>query len=87
MAVVVVKAAITKILTFLILTMNQMSSCTVKEITHSDKPTENITSAVPLSSTEHFSIFQLIVLVSWFSLTALIDLLTAAAGSCSVKRI
>ncbi len=44
--------------------MNEMT-CerrNVKGVTHGDK-TERIISAVPLSSTDHFSIFQLFVLI------------------------
>ncbi len=60
-----------------ILTVSEITMCNVKRIPHSDKPTPT-----PLISTEHFSIFQLIVLVllpERFTLTALINLVSSSS--------
>ncbi len=73
----IIKAAMINIFT---LTINSDFLC-VKEVAGSAKPALSPDLAVPLSSTERFRFFQLIVLVSrpatslfWFSLTALINL-------------
>ncbi len=56
--------------------------CKVKRVARKDNQSPN--SAVPLSSTEHFSIFQLIVLVFqpatllfWFTLIAPISIISS----------
>ena len=41
--------------------------CNVKGVNHSDKSTLTLSSTVLPSSTEHFSIFQVIVLVFWLT--------------------
>ena len=58
-------ASISKsIVNIFILTIEQMTMCNVKGVASIDVPTENYhPTAVPLSSAEHFSIFQLIVFV------------------------
>ncbi len=59
------------------LTMNQITKCNVKGITHNDKPMENY------HYLELFRVFQLIVLVLqpahllfWFTLTTLVGLVS-----------
>ena len=75
-------ASISKsIVNIFILTIEQMTMCNVKGVASIDVPTENYhPTAVPLSSMERFSIFQLIVLVLlsatlafWFTLTIFIS--------------
>lgn len=49
-----------------ILTINQAAMCCVKGVSRSDEHTEKMTnSTVSLSSTERFSLFQLLFLVLW----------------------
>lgn len=57
--------------------MDQMSICNVKGVTHSYEPSRNYHQTVAPLSSEHFSVFQLIILVFrrvilwvWFSLIA-----------------
>lgn len=62
---------------FFILTMDQINTCNVTGVAHSDKPTEKF--SITFSSTERFSLFQLSVLGLWSTISALIDLISCCS--------